>query len=84
MIHSQLLTDILKLAESAVPVIAGTEGAKYVETAKAIVGLIETVKPLLDVRDQDRAEVTRMELDATIARVNAHADQTIGRLGGES
>lgn len=79
-----LLNEILKLAEAAIPVIAGPDGDKYLAAGRAIVGLIESVQSMLDQGDQAKAEVTRAELDAVIARVNAHADTTIASLGGDA
>lgn len=78
---TDLFNSILAVAKVAIPLVAGSEAGKYVATAEAILKTIDAVRPLVDAAKGEQLDVTRAELDATIARVNAHADQTIDKLG---
>lgn len=81
-----LLTNLLSAAKTAIPFIGGPVG-EAVKSALAagssISSAIGAVKHLVSDDLRREADVTQAELDATIARVNAHAQHTIDSLGGQ-
>lgn len=84
MTPTALLTDLLNVAKAAATVIGGPGGEVFAEVGTALSGVLSSVKHLYDGVTQKDVEVTQAELEATIARVNAHANETIGKLGGKS
>lgn len=84
MTPTQLLTDAMQLARSAVAAVAGPKGAMYVEAAEAAMLVIERLRPLFGGDERAQLDLTRGELDRAIARVNAHFDSTIDKLTGKS
>lgn len=84
MTQRALLTSILDVAKLVVPVIGGPAGGTFLAAGQAAITLIDSVrgKGLFSSAEEEQLEVTRAELDQTVARVNAHADQTLDRLKG--
>lgn len=77
----KLAKDLASIAEAAAPLIGLAEelesGKNLVATVKNV---IERNKAAFDSDDQ---AALQQSLDALVARVNAHADRTIGCLNGE-
>lgn len=74
---------VLELAKKVLPVVSAATGP-YVQAAlgaaEAVRALVENVRATAGETDQARLQEVLDELET---RVNAHADQTIDRLGGE-
>jgi hypothetical protein len=78
----KLIDNLFGLADAFVPALLGETGQRYVDGARAVVEVIDKVADLIPDANKPLAEVKREQLDATIARVNAHADATMARLKG--
>jgi hypothetical protein len=78
-----LLTNLLSAAKLVIPLIAGAGGEKLLAAGQSIASALRGVKHLYDEATQREIDVTQGELEATITRVNAHAQHTIESLGGE-
>jgi hypothetical protein len=82
------LDDLLEMAEKAAPVINALTGTPYagaaVKAAEAIVHLIDGVKETAAVDSPEKMAQLEESRDALEARVNAHADRTIGSLGDDN
>lgn len=75
----QLTADLLGIARAAAPLIGlGDELAAGEALVKAITDTVDNVKHTLDNDDQAALSI---ELDALCAKVNSHAERTIGSLG---
>lgn len=75
--------NVLELAKKVLPVVSTATGpylAAALAAAEAVRTLVENVRATASEDDQAKLQETLEELEA---RVNAHADATIGRLGGE-
>lgn len=75
--------DVIALAQKVLPVISGAAGpyvTMAVAAANAVTDLVRKVKETAGEDDQAKLQAILDELEQ---RVQAHADATIGRLGGE-
>ena len=76
----KLAKDLVLIAEAAAPLVGLSE------KSIAAINLVATVKNLIESNKaafaSDDQEALQSCLDALVARVNVHADRTIGRLNG--
>lgn len=77
------IDSVLDLAKKVLPVVEAATGpyvTAALEAAEAVRKLVENVKETASETDQTKLQATLEELEA---RVSAHAQSTIDRLGGE-
>ncbi len=81
---SGILSSMLEVAQAAAPII-GHGAPEAIALGKSVVAMIDQVKenmPFTDEADAGMGELIARR-DEIEARVNAHVDQTVGRLRGD-